>query len=139
LLPADIDQALQQATQLPAAVQRYLQQLIAKLDETPWYSNGQQLTNQRLFTPLRVLVTKPRRQEEGSRRPSEREGAEAQKEKPGDAYAELQAPLYELTREYAQKEEIRWGSLYGVCNTRSAPRSSARPAAAKPSAHATSC
>jgi hypothetical protein len=109
LLPApDIDQALQQATQLPAAVQRYLQQLIAKLDETPWYSNGQQLTNQRLFTPLRVLVTKPRRQEEGSRRPSEREGAEAQKEKPGDAYAELQAPLYELTREYAQKEEIRW-------------------------------
>jgi HEAT repeat protein len=109
LLPApDIDQALQQATQLPAAVQRYLQQLIAKLDETPWYCNGQQLTNQRLFTPLRVLVTKPRRQEEGSRRPSEREGAEAQKEKPGDAYAELQAPLYELTREYAQKEEIRW-------------------------------
>jgi hypothetical protein len=109
LLPApDIDQALQQATQLPAAVQRYLQQLIAKLDETPWYCNGQQLTNQRLFTPLRVLVTKPRRQEEGSRRPSEREGAEAQKEKPSDAYAELQAPLYELTREYAQKEEIRW-------------------------------
>jgi hypothetical protein len=109
LLPApDIDQALQQATQLPAAVQRYLQQLIAKLDETPWYCNGQQLTNQRLFTPLRVLVTKPRRPEEGSRRPSEREGAEAQKEKPGDAYAELQAPLYELTREYAQKEEIRW-------------------------------
>jgi HEAT repeat protein len=109
LRPAvDIDHALQQATQLPAAVQRYLQQLIAKLDETPWYSNGQQLTNQRLFTPLRVLVTKPRRQEEGSRRPSEREGAEAQKEKPGNAYAELQAPLYELTREYAQKEEIRW-------------------------------
>ena len=109
LLPADnINQALQHATQLPTAVQRYLQQLIAKLDETPWYCNGQQLTNQRLFTPLRVLVTKPRRQEEGSRRPSEREGAEAQKEKPGDAYAELQAPLYELTREYAQKEEIRW-------------------------------
>jgi hypothetical protein len=109
LLPApDINQALQHATQLPAAVQRYLQQLIAKLDETPWYCNGQQLTNQRLFTPLRVLVTKPRRQEEGSHRPSEREGAEAQKEKPGDAYAELQAPLYELTREYAQKEEIRW-------------------------------
>jgi HEAT repeat protein len=109
LLPApDINQALQHATQLPTAVQRYLQQLIAKMDETPWYCNGQQLTNQRLFTPLRVLVTKPRRQEEGSRRPSEREGAEAQKEKPGDAYAELQAPLYELTREYAQKEEIRW-------------------------------
>jgi HEAT repeat protein len=109
LLPApDINQALQHATQLPTAVQRYLQQLIAKLDETPWYSNGQQLTNQQLFTPLRVLVTKPRRPEEGSRRPSEREGAEAQKEKPGDAYAELQAPLYELTREYAQKEEIRW-------------------------------
>jgi hypothetical protein len=109
LLPApDINQALQHATQLPTAVQRYLQQLIAKLDETPWYCNGQQLTNQRLFTPLRVLVTKPRRPEEGSRRPSEREGAEAQKEKPGDAYAELQAPLYELTREYAQKEEIRW-------------------------------
>jgi HEAT repeat protein len=109
LLPApDINQALQHATQLPTAVQRYLQQLIAKMDETPWYCNGQQLTNQRLFTPLRVLVTKPRRQEEGSRRPSEREGAEAQKEKPGDAYAELQAPLYELTREYAQKKEIRW-------------------------------
>jgi HEAT repeat protein len=109
LLPApDIDQALQQATQLPAAVQRYLQQLIAKMDETRWYCNGQQLTNQQLFTPLRVLVTKPRRPEEDSHRPSEREGAEAQKEKPSDAYAELQAPLYELTREYAQKEEIRW-------------------------------
>jgi hypothetical protein len=109
LLPADdLNQALQHAIQLPEAVRAYLEQLIAKLDETPWYSNGQQLTNQRLFTPLRVLVTKPRRQEEGSRRPSEREGAEAQKEKPGDAYAELQAPLYELTREYAQKEEIRW-------------------------------
>jgi HEAT repeat protein len=109
LLPADdLNQALQHAIQLPAAVQRYLQQLIAKLDETPWYCNGQQLTNQRLFTPLRVLVTKPRRPEEDSHRPSEREGAEAQKEKPGDAYAELQAPLYELTREYAQKEEIRW-------------------------------
>jgi len=109
LLPApDIDQALQQATQLPAAVQRYLQQLIAKMDETPWYCDRERLSNQHLFTPLRVLVTKPRRQEEDSRRPSEREGAEAQKEKPSDAYAELQAPLYELTREYAQKEEIRW-------------------------------
>jgi HEAT repeat protein len=110
LLPADdLNQALQHAIQLPEAVRAYLQQLIAKLDETPWYCNGQQLTNQRLFTPLRVLVTKPRRPEdEAPRRPSEREGAEAQKEKPGDAYAELQAPLYELTREYAQKEEIRW-------------------------------
>jgi hypothetical protein len=94
----------------PRAVRTYLERLIAQLDDIPLplYHNGQKLTNQRLFTPLRVLVTKPRRQEEGSRRPSEREGAEAQKEKPGDAYAELQAPLYELTREYAQKEEIRW-------------------------------
>jgi HEAT repeat protein len=109
LLPADnINQALQHATQLPTAVQRYLQQLIAKMDETPWYCDRERLSNQHLFTPLRVLVTKPRRPEEDSRRPSEREGAEAQKEKPSDAYAELQAPLYELTREYAQKEEIRW-------------------------------
>jgi hypothetical protein len=49
----------------PKLCNAYLQQLIAKLDETPWYCNGQQLTNQRLFTPLRVLVTKPRRPEEG--------------------------------------------------------------------------
>jgi len=105
-----VNEALEHAIQLPRAVRTYLEQLIATLDDIPLplYHNGQKLTNQRLFTPLRVLVTKPRRQEEGSRRPSEREGAEAQKEKPGDAYAELQAPLYELTREYAQKEEIRW-------------------------------
>jgi HEAT repeat protein len=105
-----LNEALEHAIQLPRAVRTYLERLIAQLDDIPLplYHNGQQLTNQRLFTPLRVLVTKPRRQEEGSRRPSEREGAEAQKEKPGDAYAELQAPLYELTREYAQKEEIRW-------------------------------
>jgi hypothetical protein len=105
-----LNEALEHAIQLPRAVRTYLERLIAQLDDIPLplYHNGQKLTNQRLFTPLRVLVTKPRRQEEGSRRPSEREGAEAQKEKPGDAYAELQAPLYELTREYAQKEEIRW-------------------------------
>jgi hypothetical protein len=52
----DIDHALQQATHLPAAVQQYLQRLIEQLDTTPWYCNGQKLTNQRLFTPLRVLV-----------------------------------------------------------------------------------
>jgi HEAT repeat protein len=105
-----LNEALEHAIQLPRAVRTYLERLTAQLDDIPLplYHNGQKLTNQRLFTPLRVLVTKPRRQEEGSRRPSEREGAEAQKEKPGDAYAELQAPLYELTREYAQKEEIRW-------------------------------
>jgi HEAT repeat protein len=111
LIPVDtLEQALQHAIELPEAVRAYLERLIAQLDDIPLplYHNGQKLTNQQLFTPLRVLVTKPRRQEEGSRRPSEREGAEAQKEKPGDAYAELQAPLYELTREYAQKEEIRW-------------------------------
>jgi hypothetical protein len=105
-----LNEALEHAIQLPRAVRTYLERLTAQLDDIPLplYHNGQKLTNQRLFTPLRVLVTKPRRPEEDSRRPSEREGAEAQKEKPGDAYAELQAPLYELTREYAQKEEIRW-------------------------------
>jgi len=116
LRPAvDIDHALQQATQLPAAVQQYLQQLIEQLDTTPWYCNGQKLTNQRLFTPLRVLVQKlPQRDldadEDGetTQDAPERGGSEAPREKPTNLYAELQAALYELTREHAQKEELRW-------------------------------
>jgi HEAT repeat protein len=40
-----------------------------------------------------------------------RGGSEAPREKPANLYAELQAALYELTREYAQKEELRWGSF----------------------------
>ena len=116
LRPAvDIDHALQQATQLPAAVQQYLQRLIEQLDTTPWYCNGQKLTNQRLFTPLRVLVQKlPQRDldadEDGetTQDAPERGGSEAPREKPTNLYAELQAALYELTREHAQKEELRW-------------------------------
>jgi HEAT repeat protein len=116
LRPAvDIDHALQQATHLPAAVQQYLQRLIEQLDTTPWYCNGQKLTNQQLFTPLRVLVQKPPQRDldadedgETTQDAPKRGGSEAPREKPANLYAELQAALYELTREYAQKEEIRW-------------------------------
>jgi hypothetical protein len=119
LRPAeDIDHALQQATHLPAAVQQYLQRLIEQLDTTPWYCNGQKLTNQRLFTPLRVLVQKPPQRDldadedgETTQDAPKRGGSEAPREKPANLYAELQAALYELTREYAQKEELRWGSF----------------------------
>jgi hypothetical protein len=105
----DIDRALQQATQLPAAVQQYLQRLIEQLDDHPLVlQRAEAHQPAALHAPARAghQTTPPRGRK--PRRPSEREGAEAQKEKPGDAYAELQAPLYELTREYAQKEEIRW-------------------------------
>jgi HEAT repeat protein len=115
---ADIDHALQQATHLPAAVQQYLQRLIEQLDTTPWYCNGQKLTNQRLFTPLRVLVQKPPQRDldadedgETTQDAPKRGGSEAPREKPANLYAELQAALYELTREYAQKEELRWDSF----------------------------
>ncbi len=119
LRPAvDIDHALQQATHLPAAVQQYLQRLIEQLDTTPWYCNGQKLTNQRLFTPLRVLVQKPPQRDldadedgETTQDAPKRGGSEAPREKPANLYAELQAALYELTREYAQKEELRWDSF----------------------------
>jgi HEAT repeat protein len=114
----DIDHALQQATHLPAAVQQYLQRLIEQLDTTPWYCNGQKLTNQRLFTPLRVLVQKPPQRDldadedgETTQDAPKRGGSEAPREKPANLYAELQAALYELTREYAQKEELRWDSF----------------------------
>jgi HEAT repeat protein len=42
-------------------VRTYLERLIAQLDDIPLplYHNGQKLTNQQLFTPLRVLVQKP--------------------------------------------------------------------------------
>jgi hypothetical protein len=89
----------------------YLQQLIATLDDTRtrWYlRRGAADQPSGSSRPCACWSPNHAVQEEGSRRPSEREGAEAQKEKSGDAYAELQAPLYELTREYAQKEEIRW-------------------------------
>jgi HEAT repeat protein len=119
LRPAeDIDHALQQATHLPAAVQQYLQRLIEQLDTTPWYCNGQKLTNQRLFTPLRVLVAKPRQldpdtDEEGGNTQDapKRGGTNAPKERFTNLHAELQAALYELTCEYAQKEELRWDSF----------------------------
>lgn len=56
-----VNEALEHAIQLPRAVRTYLERLIAQLDDIPLplYHNGQKLTNQQLFTPLRVLVQKP--------------------------------------------------------------------------------
>jgi HEAT repeat protein len=56
-----LNEALEHAIQLPRAVRTYLERLIAQLDDIPLplYHNGQKLTNQQLFTPLRVLVQKP--------------------------------------------------------------------------------
>jgi HEAT repeat protein len=56
-----VNEALEHAIQLPRAVRTYLERLIATLDDIPLplYHNGQKLTNQQLFTPLRVLVQKP--------------------------------------------------------------------------------
>jgi HEAT repeat protein len=142
LIPVDtLEQALQHAIELPEAVRAYLQQLIAKLDETPWYCNGQQISPREHFIPLRVLVEKlpavrpeqpvreQSRPEESDRgfaahirrmfgraRPrSTHQQAELQpQETPGNPREELQSGLYDLphtSHQRLQKLEMSWSDF----------------------------
>jgi HEAT repeat protein len=142
LIPVDtLEQALQHAIELPDAVRAYLEQLIEKLDNTPWYYNGQQISPREHFIPLRVLVEKlpavrpeqpvreQSRPEESDRgfaahirrmfgraRPrSTHQQAELQpQETPGNPREELQSELYDLphtSHQRLQKLEMSWSDF----------------------------
>jgi HEAT repeat protein len=142
LIPVDtLEQALQHAIELPDAVRAYLEQLIEKLDNTPWYYNGQQISPQEHFIPSRVLVEKlpavrpeqpvreQSRPEESDRgfaahirrmfgraRPrSTHQQAELQpQETPGNPREELQSELYDLphtSHQRLQKLEMSWSDF----------------------------
>jgi len=142
LIPVDtLEQALQHAIELPDAVRAYLEQLIEKLDNTPWYYNGQQISPREHFIPSRVLVEKlpavrpeqpvreQSRPEESDRgfaahirrmfgraRPrSTHQQAELQpQETPGNPREELQSELYDLphtSHQRLQKLEMSWSDF----------------------------
>jgi HEAT repeat protein len=142
LIPVDtLEQALQHAIELPDAVRAYLEQLIEKLDNTPWYYNGQQISPREHFIPSRVLVEKlpavrpeqpvreQSRPEESDRgfaahirrmfrraRPrSTHQQTELQpQETPGNLREELQSELYDLphtSHQRLQKLEMSWSDF----------------------------